>query len=546
MEESREAAMNRIVRLLIFLGLAASWAGCGRASPRPPDGDSTPRRPPTADAADRSQFQKVRGPAVAGLFYERHPEDLARQIDELLAEAQPEPVGRLRGLVAPHAGYRFSGPTAAVAYQQLVGRPIDTVVVMAPSHYARFDGASIPDAEAYETPLGFVPLAADAARLAQQEPFVLEPKCDVRRPPWWRLSPKDLPPFGEDTPHSWEHSLEVQLPILQRVLGEFSLLPIVFGEVDPEEVAQALAGLIDDKTLVVASSDLSHYLPYDTAKALDTACIRAICSLSPEWIEQQEACGKGPILALVALARQKGWRAKLLDYRNSGDTAGDRSQVVGYAAIAFYEPEGAEAEAAGPDLTEPLDLSADQRRFLLELARKTVEAAVRRESPPKLDEDFLEPKLLQPRGCFVTLQRGGELRGCIGSVFPMEPLSRAVASRARAAALEDPRFPSVRAEELPEIQVEVSVLTMPKRPAARTPDELLATLRPGIDGVVLRVGRRQSTFLPQVWEEIPGREQFLGNLAQKAGLPADAWRGSDAVVLTYQVESFEEDDEPAP
>lgn len=494
-----------------------------------------------SDAAPAiASARRLRGPAVAGLFYERHPEDLARQIDELLAEAKLVALGRLRGLIAPHAGYRYSGPTAAAAYKQLVGRQYKKVVVMAPSHYARFEGASIPDVAAYETPLGLVPLASATAELAQRRPMVLEPRCEVHRPSWWRLAPKELPPFGEDTPHTWEHSLEVQLPMLQRVLGRFELVPIVFGEVDPAEVARAIEPLLDDETLVVASSDLSHYLPYDTARSLDQTCIKAILAQSPEWIDQQEACGKGPIETLVALARKKGWKATLLDYRNSGDTAGDRSGVVGYAAIAFHDT--AADEPPAPDLAAPLGLDDDQWRTLLRLARSAVEAAARGQLPPRPPEATLPAKLAEPRGCFVTLTKHGELCGCIGSIYPQEALWEAVLSRGRAAALEDPRFPRVRAEELPEIEIEVSVLTLPKALDHATPEELLERLRPGVDGVVLRVGRRQATFLPQVWEQLPDKQQFLAHLARKAGLPDDAWRDAKAQVLTYQVEARTEHD----
>jgi len=350
----------------------------------------------------------------------------------------------------------------------------------------------------------------------------------------------ELPPFGQDTPHTWEHSMEVQLPFLQRVLKRLTVLPIVFGEVDASRAARVLAGFVDEKTFLIASSDLSHYHPYQAAVQKDSSCIRAICDLDVAWMEREEACGKAPILTLMHLARAKGWKARLLDYRNSGDTSGDKSRVVGYAAIGFYEPE--KEAAAAPVLegvSEP-QYTAEDRRLLLDLARKTVVAAAKGETPPGVDPAELSEKLRRRRACFVTLTNSGDLRGCIGSIFPQEPLCEAVVSRARSAALEDPRFSPVEPSELDQIHIEISVLTVPRRLECSSPNDLLEKLRPSVDGVVLRVGRREATFLPQVWEQLPDKNDFLAHLCRKAGLPATAWESPDALVLTYQVEAFEE------
>jgi len=314
---------------LIIIGIAAvAAAGLGltmkRKSQQPHEGSS--------------HGEKVREAAVAGLFYPENKDALTRMIDGFLAKAKVEAVGNVRGLVCPHAGYRFSGLTAAYGYKQLKGRDIRTVVVMAPSHYALFRGASIPDAAAYRTPLGLVEVSPKAKELARISPFVSNPSCRVRRPGWWRQSPKQAPPVGKDTPHTWEHSLEVQLPFLQRTGKDFKIIPVVFGQVDAEKAANVLIDHIDDETILVASSDLSHYYPYDVARRMDASCTKAICDLDIERMKGEEACGKLPILTLMHIAKRKGWKAKLLDYRNSGDTAGDKSGVVGYAAVAFFEP----------------------------------------------------------------------------------------------------------------------------------------------------------------------------------------------------------------
>ncbi len=531
--------------LLPWLALVLA-TGCGRGQSLSAPGAGPSDAVSGQGAADRPE--KVRGPAVAGLFYPKHAQDLGQELDRLLGEVKTERIPRLRALICPHAGYRFSGPTAAVGYGQLRPRKFKTVIVMAPSHYARFEGASIADAAAYETPLGLVSVSPKARELARRKPFVLEPICaDIHRPDWWRQAPKDLPPFGRDTPHTWEHSLEVQLPFLQRTLGRFELVPIVFGRLDPEEAAEALMGMIDDKTLLVASTDLSHYHPYQLAQRLDNTCVQAICSMNVEWAAQQEACGILPVLTLMEIARQKGWKARLLDCRNSGDTAGAKSgRVVGYAAVAFYEPDPTEATQPAEPPSAPPAIGSDERAWLLRLARETIQRVVRGMSPPEPSEDEVSEPLRGAQGCFVTLKREGRLRGCIGSIFPQEPLYHAVISRSTAAALYDRRFPPVRPDELERIKIEISVLSLPQRLECGSPEELLEKLRPGVDGVVLRVGPRQATYLPQVWEQFSDKEQFLNHLAEKAGLAASAWRDEKARVLVYQVEAFEEEQTAEP
>jgi MEMO1 family protein len=509
------------------------FAGCRNDGPSAQPGED-------GQAPPARQTERARGPAVAGLFYPQHQTDLKQQVDRLLADAKAEPITNLRALVCPHAGYPYSGPIAASGCKQLVGCKFSTVILLGPSHYAAFSGAFVSTVDAYETPLGLVPLSPKAAELAKIEPFTANPACNVQRPGWWRQSPKDLPPFGEDTPETWEHSIEVQLPFLQETLHDFSIVPVVFGQVDPEKVAEKLLPFLDDQTLIVVSTDLSHYRPYDEAKALDTQCVNAICSLKSDGLTDDSACGHAPLLCLIEIARRKGWKTQLLDYRNSGDTAGDKSAVVGYVAIAMFESDGVTTAAPAKSEPETSPLAPSERQFLLELARKSVAAAAAGDEGPKENAD-VSKAFVARRACFVTLTENGELRGCIGSIFPEESLYQAVIRRARSAATEDPRFPPVRPEELGRIEIEVSVLTVPKRLAFNSPQDLLAKLRPNVDGVVLRLGDRQATYLPQVWEKLSDKRVFMDELAQKAGLPAGAWTRPEAVVMTYQVEAFKEE-----
>lgn len=526
--------MHREV-LLVFL-LVVGIAGCGERngaerSATPDDEGEPPRK-----------IEKVREAAVAGLFYPGDRATLSKLLDGLLARAGGGSPKGLRALICPHAGYRFSGQTAAIAYKQAAGGNFRTVIVLAPSHYARFEGASVPAVDAYRTPLGLIPLSRKADRLATVSPFVGKPRASVRRPGWWVQSPKKAPPAGKDTPHTWEHSLEVQLPFLQKVLKKFTLVPAVFGHVDTKAAAKALETFIDDRTLIVVSTDLSHHHPYEEARRLDNATVAAILRLDADVLTGEDACGHSPVKTLLHLAKTKGWKGRLLDYRNSGDTGGDKARVVGYAAVGFYDADAPKASAPPQSTAIPAPVySTQERRFLLDLARKTLAKVALSSSVPRIDTGDVPRSLVQPKACFVTLTKKGELRGCIGGFFPREPLFMAVVNMTYRAAMRDKRYKPVRADELAEIEIEISVLTVPRPLKFSSPEDLLARLRPGVDGVILRAGRRQSTYLPQVWEQMPGKEVFLSNLARKAGLPPTAWRQPGVSVLTYQVEAFHEE-----
>ncbi len=483
---------------------------------------------------------KVREAAVAGLFYPADKDALSAEVRRLLDAAPPMPLPPVRALVVPHAGYSFSGLTAAHAYRQLAGRDIRRVILLASSHYAAFEGAMIPAVDAFSTPLGSLRLSPLAASLAKQAPLTHHPSARVQRPAWSWQSPLKVPTGGDD-PHTWDHTLEVQLPFLQVVLGDVEIVPILYGQVDPVAVAQRLDRVLDDTTLVIASSDLSHYHPYDDARARDHTCLKAMLELDMAAMASREACGQLPILTVLELAKKRGWQPHLLDYRNSGDTSGEKKSVVGYSAIAFTD---AKAPASLPKplaaATSAAAYGPAERKQLLALARETIAAlAAGRAVPSRRPEDF-SAALRESKGCFVTLTKKGNLRGCIGHIVPQEPLWKAVMDNAQSAAFRDGRFAPVTKEELKEIAIEISVLTVPRPLTFSSPDDLVKKLRPHVDGVVLRIGSRGATYLPQVWEQIPNVPTFLSSLALKAGCPADSWRGPGVEVQTYQVEPFHE------
>ncbi len=519
---------RRWLVLLLTVCMVVTSESCRRAQPQ-----GSPQTQNAGQAQPQAQqgrpINTVREAAVAGLFYPSDASALGGMIDGFLTKVNESTVEDLRGLICPHAGYEFSGPTAAFSYKTLAGRDVKTVIVLAPSHYTLFEGAFLPRVDAYRTPLGLVRISPKADELAKVKPFTTAPKCQVDRPAWWRQSPKAAPANGEDLPDTWEHAAEVQIPFLQRVLKDFALLPVVYGNVDPAEVAKALEPVLDDKTIIVASSDLSHYYPYDQARQLDNRCLAAICAMDIDKMKDQEACGKGPILTLMYLAKSKGWYVRLLDYRNSGDTSGEKSRVVGYGAIAFYAP-GKAAQTFGPE----------ERKWMLGVARRALKESVTTGKLPQVDTAGLATQLTEAKGCFVTLTRNGSLRGCIGNIMPQGPLFRAIMSNAQSAALRDPRFRPVQAGELDAIEIEISVLTEPQPLHFKDSQDLLDRLQPGKDGVILKIGENMATYLPQVWEQIPDKQEFLGSLAVKAGCQATDWKTQPTTVLIYHVEAFKE------
>lgn len=471
--------------------------------------------------------ETVREPAVAGIFYPEQREVLSHLVDQLLDRATTTRQGDLKALICPHAGYAYSGPVAAAGFRLLRGLHFKNVIILGPAHFAALDQASVSSADVFRTPLGDLPVSPAARLLAKRAPFALDPRCYVEPPDWVPAAARSGP--GATRAGTWEHADEVELPFLQKTLGEFAVVPVVMGEVDPADAARALAPMLDADTLLVVSSDLSHYHPYAEARKLDQQTVDAICALDVRKMARQEACGRTPILTLLEIAKTKHWRPKLLDFRNSGDTSGDKSRVVGYAAIAFYAPTADDA------------LSGKDRQLLLELARQSVRDAAAGRPMPTVDPAKLSPELAVKKGVFVTLTKHGELRGCIGHILPQMSLYAGVAENARSAAIHDPRFPPVTPREVDDLHIEISVLTEPKPLPFASPDDLLQQLRPGIDGVVLQLARgRGATYLPQVWEQLPDKTEFLDALAEKAGGRATDWRQPGTTVATYQVISFEE------
>ncbi len=447
-------------------------------------------------------------------------------VDDFLAHAPPSKLkGPLIALVSPHAGYPFSGPVAAHSYALLRGKKFERVVVIAPSHFESFPFSSVYDGDAYSTPLGQVPVdKAFAGQLVKMSPLI-------------QLSSRG---HGEVQGH-WEHALEDELPFLQRVLGNFKLVPIVMGEQNyatSRTLGVALAKLIQKgsknadgefDTLIVASSDLSHFHPYDEAVTLDHKSLRATeewdyFNMSNNFQEQiWEACGGGGIVAAMIAAERLGAnRSMVLNYANSGDVTGDKSRVVGYGAVALIQ-DSAQARSKGPEFK----LSSREKAALMNIAKNSVETAVREGKLFQCSPQGMEA-LAQERAAFVTLKKKGELRGCIGNIAPRKPLCHMVRDVAALSAMRDNRFQPVTVAELNQLEYEISVLS----PLRRVTDWRQISV--GRDGLVVRKGETEGLLLPQVAQEFHwDRTTLLNETCLKAGLPARCWQDEDTDVFQF-------------
>jgi AmmeMemoRadiSam system protein B/AmmeMemoRadiSam system protein A len=517
--------LRNTLLLLALLTLTVPLSACRTAAQdAPTSGESTEQNTPPAAPTARPtrEFSEIRPAAVAGAFYPADPAQVRGVLHQYL-----DPVQKVDGapiaLIVPHAGWAYSGQVAAVAYKQIESVAYDTIVIIGPNHTdPTFDAISVYAQGAFETPLGLLPIDEGlAAELLDAHEDIL---------------------FDRDV-HQEEHSIEVQLPFLQWVCDDCAIVPILIGQPTPENLDILTAALVDTlrdrRALVIASSDLSHYPNYEDAVRVDTQSLVTIESMDDEQLSavmaaqmaQQVpglvtcACGAGPIIVAMRVAQALGAdHVRILGYANSGDVSGDRSRVVGYGAVMFWQ-------------WQPPQFSENQRTELLSIARATMEGHLATGETPALPPSA-DPELNRPLGAFVTLTLDGELRGCIGHMMGDTPLYQTVAQAAVDAATGDPRFPPLPAIQAKDVEIEISVLSPFKR-VRDVHDE--DQIQVGRHGLYLLYGQQRGVLLPQVpvaqgWD----RAEFLEQICLKAGLPTACWE--QATLYTFTAQVFGEDE----
>lgn len=450
--------------------------------------------------------QGTRKPTAAGLFYEQDAKRLSLQIDSYLQKAKKKVLDseEILALIAPHAGYVYSGQVAAHAYCLVQSKDYQTVVIIGPSHRHGFIGCSIYPKGAYETPLGKVEVDEETAEeLSKASGFKYVPQA-----------------------HRQEHSVEVQVPFIQKALPQAKIVPVVMGLQTQKTIttlAQALSRILPGKkALVVASTDLSHFYPKQKANETDSGTISLIQSFQTDSLlrkiqgGENIMCGGGPVVSTLLYAQGRGETGiEILQYADSSDAGGPRSQVVGYLAAALFLKKPA-----------PLfRLSNEEKKELLNLASMTINLFIREKKV--IDYKTQNPNFLAKKGAFVTLKKNARLRGCIGLTEPVFPLSQAVIRAAIYAACQDPRFPPVSVDELNHLEIEISVLTTPHKIHNSRLVEV------GRHGLIISKGDNKGLLLPQVpVENNWSREEFLEQTCLKAGLPRNAWQtGADIYIF---------------
>lgn len=509
--------VHRFVLLLVAL-LAACGADGGDAKPKP------------KPAAKPARAEKVRPAALPALgWYPADAKRLAETVDAFLTAA-PEWKGEpVRALISPHAGHRFAGRMQGRVFRTVMGRKFDRVFILGVPHRARVRGVSIPDFTHYETPLGRIPVDREVADrlLAAGKPFYSEPGA-----------------------HDTEHSVEILLPFLQRAVKDLVIVPMLVGVSadDANLVARALAGVVGENDLVVASSDDCHYgenydyrpFPKDghveeNLKKLDMGAVDRILALDLEGYSRYRdrtritTCGFSSICVLLSLLPGDA-KGTMTGYETSAAVTGDWSSVVSYVGIVFS------GFSWGEKTSAPTELTAEEQKLALSLARRALVAYVREGKTLDVAAEKLPPRFDEKSGVFVTYTIDGALRGCIGYIFPERPLGAAIVDRAICSAVRDPRFRPVGPEEVDRIHIEISVLSVPR------PVDSWKEIEIGKHGIVLKYdGRIRSVYLPQVAPEQGwGIEETLSHLSVKGGLPADAWRMPRAGFEVYTAQVFGE------
>jgi len=502
------------------------------------------------------QAADIKYPNVAGGFYPADKQKLSSLIDKFLEKAKIEDEKKdIFALIVPHAGYIYSGEVAAYSFKAIEGKKIDAVIVIGLSHSTNIDGVAVYEKGFFRTPLGDIAIDEDLAKA---------------------LTSKDERIFFYPEVFEREHSIEVELPFLQKVLTDFKIVPVLVGSCsyqNAEMLANALSDLIKEnkskKILLVASVDLSHYHSHDQAKVLDDRVAQLVQSLDPKTLYEDivigdaEACNSTGLLSVLICAKKLGYTdIKILKRADSGDVTGDKTKVVGYLSAVIYAEDGSRrTEDPAPvtslrywaggrqaaenesqkienkkshDQGEKFMLTKEQKKKLLEIAKQSIKNYITTGERTTLDET--DPALTRKSGAFVTLKEFGNLRGCIGHIIADEPLCEVIADMAIEAATGDPRFSQVRLNEINLLDIEISVLS----PLEKINDPNL--IEPGKHGIVIKKGFHSGLLLPQVATEYGwDRKTFLEHTCNKAGLDKDAWK-SGAEIYIFSAEVFSEAD----
>ncbi len=428
-------------------------------------------------------MKKIKYPAAAGTFYPNNALELKKQIEFFAQYCQNDYTYASRAVIVPHAGLIYSG---RLAYEgiSLLDRNLKNLFIFAPAHRVGFEGLSLSGFELWQTPLGEI-------EVNQQINNELKEKFNAQ---------------FFDKAFEYEHSIEVQLPLIQSVFKNVKIIPLLAGSADYQVVSQIIKYYYDDKENgFIISSDLSHFLTDEKAKRIDAVTADMIETGNIDNFQYEQACGALGIAGLVDFANKKNYSLIRIGMHNSGLTTGDKTRVVGYGSWFLYEGQTNEF------------IKKYYSKLIIDICRQAIKS--------KFEPDIEEIKYPQIFGrigaCFVTLEKNNNLRGCIGSVIARRPLINDIIMNAKNSAFSDPRFLPVQQNEISQLKIAVSILSEPKKMSFTDENDLLRQMRPNIDGIIIKDGIYQAVYLPSVWEQLPDKREFLETLKVKAGLNPD-------------------------
>lgn len=431
-------------------------------------------------------MEKVKHAAVAGKFYNKDKDTLLSELNNFAQKNRQDYNYHTRAIIVPHAGYMYSGQIASEGFQYL-DRNAKNIFIIAPAHYVAVNDVALLNCEKYATPLGEISINQEI----NQE---LIDKFDCKY---------------IDLAFENEHAVEVQIPFIQRIYQDVNIIPILVNSSDYREII----GIINyywrnPENVFVISSDLSHFYPYSDAEKLDKYTAEMIELQDIEKFNPQQACNSLGVCAAVGFAKQKNYSLIRVDMKNSGDITGDLNSVVGYGSWMLYEGEKSEfIKRYFSDIT-------------LEICKKSILSGLnKKELMTAKDFDNLPQVFMEFGACFVTLEKAGELRGCIGSIIAHQPLIDDLIKNAHNSAFSDPRFEPLTLEEFEDLTISISLLTTPSKMDFKDEEDLLKQIVPIVDGIIIKDGQHQAVYLPSVWEQLQDKVLFLDSLKIKAGMP---------------------------
>lgn len=426
-------------------------------------------------------MKKIRPTAAAGKFYTNNKQELLAQLNNFSQNNSYDYDYKTRAIIVPHAGYIYSGQLASNGFQYL-DKKVKNIFIIGPPHYVPVKNVALSSFDMWSTPLGEI-----SVNRGVNEELVEKFGCEF-----------------EDVAFADEHSLEVQVPFIQKNFQNIKIIPILAN--NQEKIKNIIAHYWENhENAFVISSDLSHFYPSSEAKKIDNITAEMIELKNIEEFNPKQACGAVGVCGLVKFTKERGFSLIRIGMLNSGDITGDNSSVVGYGSWLLYEDD------------KNVFIKKYLSDYVIDICKKSILSGLNKEPLPKFEKI---PAIFNQLGaCFVTLEKNGNLRGCIGSIIAHKPLIDDLIKNAQNSAFSDTRFQPLKQEEFEDLSIDVSLLSSPVKLEFKDEVDLLAKIRPFVDGIIIKDKGYQAVYLPSVWEQLPEKELFLNSLKIKAGMP---------------------------